>query len=84
MTTPSATPKVDPFYDFWMPDYCPVCLSKGCDRRAVMTEPDAVTWHGGKQLICEYRCEGCGYDWQRSDLWTAECAGFDSKQRKAA
>ena len=84
MTTDGNTPRADPFHDFWMPDYCPVCLAAGCDRRTVMTEPDAVTWHGGKRVLCEYRCEGCGHGWQRGDLWTARSAGLGPKQRKAA
>ncbi|MGH3556411.1 MAG: hypothetical protein ACRDTK_02685 [Mycobacterium sp.] len=49
-----------------------------------MTEPDAVTWRGGNRLICEYRCEHCGHPWQRADLWDAQCAGLDPKQRRPA
>ena len=77
MTTSTGTPSVDPFHDFWLTDYCLVCLAAGRDRRAVMTELDAVTWRGGKRLVCEYRCDGCGHEWGQADLWTAECAGFD-------
>lgn len=83
-TTTSAAPAVDPFYDFWLPDYCPRCNPAGhhadrCVRAATQTEPDAVTWTGGKPVICEYQCGSCGHQWQRADLWTAQSAGFDLK-----
>ncbi|BBZ59417.1 MULTISPECIES: hypothetical protein [Mycolicibacterium] len=89
MTTPTATPSVDPFHDFWLPDYCPRCNPAGhhadrCVRLATQTEPDAVTWRGGRGLVCDYVCDGCGHQWRRADLWTAECAGFNPKQRRAA
>lgn len=85
----TASPTVDPFHDFWLPDYCPRCNpaghhADGCVRSATLTEPDAVTWYGGKRLMCEYRCTGCGHQWRRADLWTAKEAGFDPNQRKAA
>ncbi|MGV0648763.1 hypothetical protein ABVK35_10265 [Mycobacterium kansasii] len=88
MTT-TGTPSVDTFYDFWLPDYCPRCNPAGlyADRRvrlATLTEPEAITWHGGKRLVCEYRCACCCHEWRRTDLWTAEEAGFHPKQRKAA
>ena len=84
MTIATAT-EASPFYDFWMPDYCPECLASGCDRRAVMTEPDAVTWHGGKALVCDYVCTACEHQWQRDDLWTAQYAGITPpKNPKAA
>lgn len=83
-TTDTGIPSVDPFQDFWMPDYCPACLSSGCDRRATLTEPDGVIWHGGKALICEYRCDGCGHEWQRADLWTAGNFGLKPPSRTAA
>lgn len=85
----STAPKVDPFHDFWMPDYCPRCNpaghhAEGCLRSATLTEPDAVTWHGGKALICEYRCDGCGHQWQRGDLWTAGNFGLKPTKRRTA
>lgn len=87
--TDDTTPKVDPFQDFWLPDYCPKCNPAGVYadsrlRAASMTEPDAVTWRGGRQLLCEYVCDCCGHTWTRGDLWTAAEAGYDPKQRKAA
>ncbi|MDY6871276.1 MAG: hypothetical protein SV966_12440 [Actinomycetota bacterium] len=88
MTTPTATPSVDPFHDFWLPDYCPECNPAGhnadrCVRLATQTEPDAVTWRGGKVVVCEYQCDRCGHAWTNSDLWDAQCAGF-TPQRRAA
>ncbi|MDV3291916.1 hypothetical protein [Mycobacterium avium] len=82
MTT--TAPKVDGFHDFWMPDYCPMCLARGWDRRATLTEPDAVTWYGGKALICEYRCDCCGHAWERPDLWTAANFGLEPVKRRTA
>lgn len=87
--TTGTTQKVDPFYDFWLPDYCPRCNPAGhhadrCVRSATLTEPDAVNWTGGKRLICEYHCDRCNRDWRRADLWTAECAGLDSRTRGTA
>lgn len=85
MTTTDTRRPDQAFYDFWLTDYCPECLASGCDRRDVMTEPDAVTWHGGKALICEYECPSCGHTWTRPDLWTAECFGLKpAKGRLAA
>lgn len=80
MTTTATKP--DPFGDFWMPDYCPCCNPLGDQadsriRSASMNEPDAVTWHGGKGLVCDYLCERCGHQWRRADLWTAKSAGID-------
>lgn len=68
----------------FLDDYCPHCNPAGdqadsCVRLSTLTDPDAVTWHGGKRLICHYQCHGCGHQWRRSDLWNAECAGFDQK-----
>lgn len=85
---PATTP-VDPFHDFWLPDYCPRCNPLGhnadrCTRLATETEPDAVTWRGGRRLVCEYVCDHCGHQWRRADLYTAECAGFKPNQGKAA
>lgn len=85
----ATSPTVDPFHDFWLPDYCPRCNPAGhradrCVRMATETEPDAVTWRGGKGVVCEYMCDGCGHTWTRSDLWDAQSAGFDPKQRRAA
>lgn len=90
MTSPTATPSADRrFHDFWLPDYCPRCNPAGhnadrCVRLATETEPDAVTWRGGKGVVCEYVCDRCGHQWRRADLWTAECAGFDPNRRRAA
>ncbi|MDP7727630.1 hypothetical protein [Mycobacterium sp. TY813] len=84
MITTDTTPKADPFHDFWLPDYCPACLASGCDRRDVMTEPDALIWTGGKRLICEYECDRCGHTWVRPDLWTAECFGLEPAKRRTA
>jgi hypothetical protein len=72
----------------FLDDYCPRCNPLGYHadsrvRLASLTEPTSVTWPRGKHAICAYHCGGCGHDWQRTDLWTAECAGFDRKQRKA-
>ncbi len=87
MTTNVTTPS--PFYDFWLPDWCPQCNPAGhhadrCTRLATETEPDAVTWTGGKQLVCEYNCDRCGHRWQRADLWTAEALGLKPVRSKAA
>lgn len=71
----------------YLPDYCPRCNPAGeCADRPVrlasLTEPTLITWNGGRRLLCRYRC-GCGHEWTRTDLWTAEQAGFDP-QRTAA
>jgi ribosomal protein L44E len=68
----------------FLPDYCPRCNPFGYHadsrvRLASLTEPTSVTWHGGKRVICEYRCVGCGHNWRRADLWTAQEAGFDPR-----
>lgn len=73
----------------FLPDYCPHCNPAGDQadsraRLAALTEPTSITWHGGRRLVCEYRCDTCGHPWVRTDLWTAEQAGFDSQQRSAA
>lgn len=71
----------------YLPDYCPRCNPAGDQadrpvRLASLSEPTSVTWNGGRRLLCRYRC-GCGHGWTRTDLWTAEQAGFDP-QRSAA
>ena len=89
MTIASATPDSHPDrrrFQF-LDDYCPRCnpLGHHADSRvrlATLTEPEAVSWRGGRRVICAYRCDGCGHPWQRSDLWDAQSAGFDPKQRK--
>lgn len=73
----------------FLEDYCPCCnpLGHRADSRAriaSLTEPDAITWHGGKRLMCEYYCDRCGHRWKRGDLWTAKEAGFDPKNWKAS
>ena len=73
----------------FLDDYCPRCNPLGYQadsrvRSATLTEPTSVTWPGGKYVTCQYQCKGCGHQWRRADLWTAENAGFDPKQRKAA
>lgn len=73
----------------YLGDYCSKCNPAGDQadsyvRLFTLVEPEAVTWHGGKRLICEYVCDGCGHTWTRSDLWTAEQAGFNPKQRRTA
>ena len=65
----------------YLGDDCGHCNPAGdqadsCVRLHTLVEPDAVTWHGGKRVTCEYRC---GHQWVRSDLWSAEQAGFDQK-----
>lgn len=87
MTASATTPS--PFHDFWLPDYCPECNPLGhnadrCTRLASETEPDAVTWTGGKRLVCEYQCGVCGHEWRNTDLWTAACAGFVPNRRRRA
>lgn len=86
MTTTTVT-ATDPLH--WMPDYCPRCNPSGhhadrCTRDATLTEPDALTWDGGRRLILEYTCDSCGHHWRRADLWGAREAGFDPSNRKAA
>jgi hypothetical protein len=73
----------------FLPDYCPRCnpLGHHADSRirlASLTEPTSITPRGRKRPVCEYRCDGCGHQWRRADLWTAEEAGLDPKQRKVA
>jgi hypothetical protein len=73
----------------FLDDYCPRCnpLGEQAERRVrecSLTAPCAITWHGGKRVICEYECDGCGHQWARHDLWDAQSAGFDPKHRKAA
>ena len=68
----------------YLGDYCGQCCPAGHfadrrDRLAALTEPDAVTWHGDRRVTCEYGCDHCGHRWTRSDLWSAEQAGFDQK-----
>jgi len=68
----------------YLPDYCSKCnpLGDQADSRvrlASLTEPRSITWPGGRRLICRYRCDGCGHQWTRTDLWDAACAGFDHK-----
>lgn len=82
-------PKPSPFNDFWLPDYCPRCNPAGqhadrCVRLATQAEPDAVIWHGGRGLVCEYFCERCGHRWTRTDLWTAKSAGISPLKRGSA
>lgn len=65
----------------FLPDYCGQCNPLGDQgdrpvRLASLTEPTSITWPGGRRLICAYRCDGCGHQWVRTDLWTAEHAGF--------
>jgi len=72
----------------YLPDYCPRCNPAGeradrLARLASLTEPTSITWDGGRRLLCRYHC-GCGYEWTRTDLWSAEQAGFDPKQRRTA
>lgn len=72
----------------FLEDYCPECNPLGHNaarpiRLASLTTPEAVTWPGGTRLICEYRCDHCGHQWRRPDLWTAESAGFDPRQEIA-
>lgn len=81
MTTQTETRQPSPFHDFWLPDWCPRCNPAGhfadaCTRQCSQTEPEAVTWNGGRTLLCEYVCDSCGHRWQRADLWTAENLGF--------
>ena len=73
----------------FLPDYCPRCnpLGHKADSRirlSTLTEPNAVTWRGGKRVTCEYSCAHCCHTWTRSDLWSAEQAGFDPKRGSAA
>lgn len=87
MTTSTTTPS--PFHDFWLPDYCPKCNPLGhnaarCVRLATETEPDAVTWRGGKGVVCEYECTRCAHTWTRSDLWDARSAGLGTRNERAA
>lgn len=68
----------------WLPDICPKCCPAGHfgdrrDRLAALTEPTSITWPGGRRLICRYRCDRCGHQWVRTDLWDAASAGFDQK-----
>jgi hypothetical protein len=84
MSATAAAPTADPFYDFWLPDSCPACMAAGCDRHTTLTEPDAVTWSGGKRLLCLYRCGVCGHAWRQADLWTADCLGLVPVQKRRA
>lgn len=73
----------------YLGDYCGNCNPAGdqadsCVRLHTLVEPDAVTWHGDRRVTCEYVCDHCGHRWTRSDLWSAEQAGFDPKQRRTA
>lgn len=73
----------------FLEDYCPSCNPAGHHadsrvRRASLTEPTALIWSGGKYVVCRYQCARCAHQWRRSDLWDAQSAGFDSKQREAA
>lgn len=78
-------PHPDPI--LFLDDYCPRCnpLGEQADsrvRECSLTAPDAITWHGGKRMICEYECGCCGHQWRRGDLWTAAEAGFNRKQNR--
>lgn len=71
----------------YLGDYCGHCNPAGdqadsCVRLSTLMEPDAVTWDGDRRVMCEYVCDHCGYQWTRSDLWSAEQAGFDHKQKR--
>ena len=73
----------------YLPDYCPHCNPAGDQgdsriRLASLAEPMSITWPGGRRLICRYRCDRCGHQWTRTDLWSAEHAGLDPKQRRTA
>lgn len=79
----------------FLPDYCPRCnpLGHHADSRArlaSLTEPIRVSLIARNRVVCEYRCNGCGHEWRRADLWDAQSAGFGAKQlqrrqrRKAA
>ena len=75
----------DPVFDLAV-DYCPTCnpLSHNADsclRAATLTEPEAMTWGGGKLVVCEYRCALCGHRWT-SRRWSAKQFGL--KNRSAA
>ncbi len=81
MTAQTIAHPPSPFHDLWLPDYCPTCNPAGhhadrCTRQCTQTEPEAVTWRGGKGLVCEYVCDSCGHRWTRRDLWTAENLGL--------
>ena len=65
----------------FLDDYCECCCPAGHfadrrDRLAALTEPVAITWHGGRQLIVEYQCAICGHRWRRDDLWSASDFGL--------
>ncbi len=80
---------IDPRHNSYLGDYCPHCNPAGdqadsCVRLCTLVEPDAVTWHGDRRVTCEYVCDHCGHRWARTDLWSAEQAGFDPKQRRSA
>ena len=73
----------------FLPDYCPRCnpLGHHADSRirlASLNDPTSITWSGGSSVNCDYRCHACRYEWRRSDLWTAEEAGFDYEKRRTA
>ena len=72
----------------FLPDYCPRCNPLGhyADSRirlASLTDPTTITWSGGRRVRCDYCCHACGHEWRRSDLWTAEEAGFENRRRPA-
>lgn len=81
ITTPITVTRADRDLQF-LEDYCLSCNPLGHHepdrgiRMTTLTVPTSVTWSGGKRLLCEYCCPRCGHDWQRDDLWTAECASF--------
>ncbi|WP_409437225.1 hypothetical protein [Mycobacterium sp. SMC-14] len=65
----------------FLDDYCAACNPLGhyadsAVRLASLTEPEALTWHGGMRVLCRYRCVRCGHRWRRSDLWDARSAGL--------
>ncbi|BBX15222.1 hypothetical protein CRI77_22415 [Mycolicibacterium duvalii] len=73
----------------FLDDYCPQCnpLGHNADSRvrlASLTEPTEVRRSGSTGAVCRYVCTLCGHTWTRSDLWTAQSAGLDTKQPKEA
>jgi len=65
----------------YLDDYCPRCNPAGhrADSRArlaSLTEPTSLTWRGGRRVVCRYRCDRCGHQWRRTDLWDARSAGL--------
>lgn len=68
----------------FLPDYCPRCnpLGHQCpDRRvrlAALTEPNTLVHRGGSRVLLEYRCDRCGHQWTRADLWDARSCGLEA------